>query len=74
MMAGDLGSAEQQLRQLLALDPSNADAHNLLGVVFENRGDREAAIAAFEQALRFDPLHPGATANLQRMRDVDPER
>jgi protein O-mannosyl-transferase len=74
LLSGDPDSAEGQLRAIVAGDPRNADAYNLLGVVFEKRGDRAAAIAAFEQALQIDPRHPGAAANLQRTHETEPQR
>ena len=46
------------IRQSLAIDPGNAHAWNNLGNGLRVSGDREAACAAFEEALRLAPhLH-----------------
>src|SRR5262245_41601175 len=38
LRVGNLDEAEPILRQVLAANPKNADAHNLLGVILDQRG------------------------------------
>lgn len=52
---GQLGEAETQLRQSVALDPSSVEAHFDFGLVEAALGKREAALAAFDAALRLNP-------------------
>ena len=47
--------AEELLKKSLAADPSNADAHLQLGILFSTRKDEAAAIAAFQKALQLNP-------------------
>ena len=50
------GDAEKVLRQMLALDPTNADALNFLGYMLANNNDRlDEAIKLVNQALVKDP-------------------
>ena len=42
-------------RRALDLDPALAEAHASLGLVYENRGDYEAAHQALRRALQLDP-------------------
>ncbi len=52
--------AEDQLLQVTAIDPSNVDAHFMLGGIARERGDAVAAIAHFERAVGLDPrFEPG---------------
>jgi tetratricopeptide (TPR) repeat protein len=68
---GDVGEAEVQLREAIGIHPT-ADSHNLLGAVLGSKGDLAAARAQFELALRIDPNHRGAAANLQKARAAAP--
>ena len=52
--------------------PKDADASNNLGTALALGGDLAGAAAAFEGALRIDPSHAAARANLERARG--PER
>lgn len=47
--------------------PASADFHNLLGVAKQQAGDRTAARAAFEQAVKLDAKLVGAQLNLARL-------
>ncbi|HUH11939.1 MAG TPA: tetratricopeptide repeat protein, partial [Longimicrobiales bacterium] len=54
------------LRQLARrIHPTDAGAHNNLGVVYYHKGLYEEAIEAFEQALELDPRMQVAARNLQ---------
>ncbi len=53
--AGRLAEAEDLYRQALAIDPSQARGHHLLGLVHLQRGDRVEAIRRFDLALAIKP-------------------
>ena len=67
LRGGDAAAAIEPLRRATSLDPSRANAWNLLGVALERgAGDHAAAIAAWQRALelapdRFDVLYNLAT-------------
>ncbi len=46
------------------LDPDNALAHYGLGVVLNDKVERDAAIEHYNVALRIDPDHPQSQYNL----------
>lgn len=53
---GDSALAIQQLQQIVATDGKLLpQSHYLLGVVQAEKGDRQAAVLAFREALRLDP-------------------
>lgn len=62
--AGHLEQAELYYRQVLAIDPRNADAWHLLGVAAYQRGHREPAIAAFHRAIAINPTAASFHINL----------
>jgi tetratricopeptide (TPR) repeat protein len=62
--SGDLEQAEQLCRQILRVDPANADAHHLLGLVTQRIGTREAGIALIRQAIALDPFQAAYHSNL----------
>ena len=47
------------------IDPSDAGAHNNLGVLYYNKGLHEDAVAAFTKALELDPKMEVARRNLE---------
>jgi tetratricopeptide (TPR) repeat protein len=49
------GEAVNRLEKLLAAHPQFAPAHNDLGVLYYNRGDKEKALSHYEQAVRLEP-------------------
>jgi len=57
-------AAERAARQSIALDPTNADAHNLLGAALASQGNLRAAIPEFQAAVRINPKHEVALKNL----------
>ncbi len=65
MRAGKLAGADLALRDLLDIQPGNAPALNLLGVVAAQVGAREHAIACFEKALALEPDHVNVRENLR---------
>lgn len=68
--AGQLDEAEQSLRQAIAQGAKSPTIHDLMGVIYGQRGDLKAAIEQFELALAIDPGHPSSRANLQKARQA----
>jgi tetratricopeptide (TPR) repeat protein len=60
--------AEQVLRQILARDPSNAMAHDLLGNLLSEFGRFDEARECFERAIAIAPLLAGSYYDLVRCR------
>jgi tetratricopeptide (TPR) repeat protein len=52
------------LRQVLAAEPENVKAHNLMGIALSGKGDVSGAGAEFERAVRIDPRFVPALKNL----------
>ena len=53
--AGKLIEAEQIFRQILQLQPDNADTWHLLGVIAAQQGQSKEAIERFEKAININP-------------------
>ncbi len=51
-------------RRAVALDSTNAEAHNMLGITLFYRGQDAAAAEEFRHALAIDPLRPISLARL----------
>jgi tetratricopeptide (TPR) repeat protein len=66
MAAKDQTSAEFHLRESIKLSPTPA-AHNNLGIIQLQKGDRESARASFRSAIRLDPSYDPALRNLERL-------
>ena len=62
--AGRLQAAEQIYRQILAIQPNHAYAHNNLGVALKDMGKRDEAIACYRRALQLRPDYAEAHSNL----------
>lgn len=62
--AGRLNEAELGYRKVLRVDPRNADALHLLGMIQKARGDVAGAVAMIRQALAQDPAMANAHLNL----------
>src|SRR6202795_1042160 len=62
--------AEQVLRRTLALDPSNAMAHDLLGNLLSEFGRFDEARECFQRAIAIAPLLAGSYYDLVRSRRV----
>jgi tetratricopeptide (TPR) repeat protein len=52
---GDRGTAERLFKQVLTLDPGNADANFSLGAIAEQRGELAAALCYYQAALAANP-------------------
>jgi predicted O-linked N-acetylglucosamine transferase (SPINDLY family) len=62
--AGDFPRAEHMYRQVLQVDPGNADAHHLLGVLAYQLGRSEQAVASIRHAITINPWNPAYHSNL----------
>jgi tetratricopeptide (TPR) repeat protein len=73
--AGRLTDAEKIYGQILAAQPTHFDSLHLLGVIFMQRGDAEAAVRQINAALKVEPRHILALNNrgnaLQQLRRFD---
>ncbi len=55
LKSGDLDSAEHALRAVLAAGGDRVFVHHNLGIVLDQRGRHEAALAEFRAASKLDP-------------------
>ena len=60
------GDAEVSLRQAIGLNPKSAEAHNLMGVLHESRGEHDASYRCYKAALKADRQFEPALHNMQR--------
>ena len=67
---GDQARAEELLRKAIQYPPPLADAHVNLGNIFGHRGEYDAAIQQYQQALQINPHQPQALANLKTVREL----
>jgi len=58
--AGQYAAAMPLLQQVVAKDPRNADAYNLLGYATRKSGNPQGSLQYYNQALTLDPKHLGA--------------
>jgi cytochrome c-type biogenesis protein CcmH/NrfG len=57
--AGDADNALAEFRNVLKIDPNNANAMYNIGMIeWQNKSDAEAAIVAWRQLLKKNPNHP----------------
>ena len=70
---GNFRQAESLYRQVLQVDPHNAEALHLLGVIAHQVGRNDLAVDYIQQALRLQPRYPIAYNNLgAALKDRDP--
>jgi predicted Zn-dependent protease len=62
--AGDVEAAARFYDQVLALQPDNVDALNLLGLTLHQRGRDADAVAPLERAVALQPAFAGAWLHL----------
>jgi Tetratricopeptide repeat len=61
LLSGDVDEALTLFREALSMDRDNPGAHLNLGVALKLKGDRAAALEAFERAKSLDPEGPIGT-------------
>src|ERR1700722_12218324 len=70
--AGRLGEAERLYRAIIASGHPIAEAHNNLGFLLYQRGDRSGALAEYRKAVEIKPSDPGSLTNLgNALRDAN---
>ncbi len=62
----DFDAAVEQVKKAIAIDPARPEAFNLLGSLYEIRGDRLQAQKNYRAALSLDPAYEPAQKNLSR--------
>lgn len=62
--AGRAAQAEQAYAQVLAIDPRNPDAWQLLGLLAKNNGRPDLAVDHMRRSLDANPRQPGVWSNL----------
>ena len=60
------GDAEVHLRQAIGLNPKSAEAHNLMGILHESRGEHDASYRSYRAALKAERDYEPARHNMQR--------
>jgi tetratricopeptide (TPR) repeat protein len=65
-LQGKPGEGDAEEQQAAALDPSNADIHDLVGRRKERAGDLAGAVEAFQRATQLDPARLGFYIDLAR--------
>ena len=58
--ARNYAAAMPLLQQVVARDPQNADAYNLMGYATRKSGDANGSLRYYTTALQIDPKHLGA--------------
>src|ERR1041384_1160941 len=64
VQAGRLQEAEAATRKIVATHPRSAEAHSLLGVILDQRGQIAEAEKEYAAALRLKPKLVSALSNL----------
>lgn len=66
--AGRFPAAAESYRELVALEPQNADYRNNFGMILAKLGDFTGAVSQFEAALQANPSHAPARRNLDQVK------
>ena len=64
----ELGQTDRALAicdEALQISPENAEVHNLVGLLHEDKNDLEGAVEAFQRAIEHDPEFEDARLNLK---------
>ena len=74
MEVGQVGLAEQELREAIRQAPGYPDAHYNLGSVLQAQGSVRQAISAYRRAIALDPMYSEAHNNLGALLDTTGDR
>jgi Tfp pilus assembly protein PilF len=69
LAAGDLAGAAMSARKAFTLSPSYADAHRVLGLVYQQKGHYEEAISEFTRAANLGLRSADLQAHLAKARE-----
>ena len=72
--ASVLNAAKMQLLKAAKLDSRKAGPFALLGIWYENQGDRKRALGCYSKALLLDPPHPVAGRGVMRLTSFNSAR
>ena len=64
LQTGGFTEAEKVLLQAKKLNPNNADVHNLLGIIYDQKSDFAKAESEYRTAIRLNPKAVSPLANL----------
>lgn len=73
-LAGDLDASAADCDEVLKRNPSHFGALSGYGLISLQRGQLEASLGYFEQALALNPNMPGVRANIEAIRAVLAQR
>ncbi len=62
--SGEIDKGEQELNKALELNPEYPAAHNNLGNIYKQKGNRDKALVCYQKALEIDPNYPEAHRHL----------
>ena len=66
--------AQRLCQEVLAINPREAIAHEILGDIFVRQGETQRASASFAYAIQFNPRNQSAQAKLERLMHVSSSR
>ena len=69
--AGDVAIAVTHATEAIRLNPTEADAHNTLGIALQRQGRLEEAAAQYNEAIRLRPGRASAHNNLGTVRQAE---
>ena len=64
---GDYGAALEQLTVAIELEPLNVEAYHNRAVIHERREERDAAIADYQKAVKYNPQYEPSVRALHRL-------
>jgi len=64
---GDYAAALEQLTVAIELEPLNVEAYHNRAVIHERRGERDAAIADYQKAVKYNPQYEPSVRALHRL-------
>ena len=67
-LSGDLEGSVDDIERTLALEPRHFGALSGLGLIYQEIEKWDAALRAFEAALRINPHMPTVRANIEKLR------